>query len=381
MRSTDARFMARALALAARGLGRTWPNPPVGAVLVRRGRIIGEGFHTRAGAPHAEIEALRAAGGRARGAELFVTLEPCSHHGRTPPCVETLLGLGLARVVVAVVDPDPRVHGRGIRTLRRHGVPVTLGVEATAGRDLLAGFRSRVVRGRPLVTLKLAVTLDGRIAARGGDARWITGAAARRDAHALRGVSDAVLVGAGTVRADDPRLTCRIRGGHDPLRIVLAGPRLDLPLGARVLAPGGPPTLVLTAASAPARRVAALGRRGVEVELLPHRRGRVSFRAVVHALGERGLTTLLVEGGGEVAAEALRAGVVDRVVLHVAPVLLGADATPAIGALGVERIADAVRLTAVRTRRVGRDLVVEGRPQPRRRDPLPPAGSRATVSR
>jgi diaminohydroxyphosphoribosylaminopyrimidine deaminase/5-amino-6-(5-phosphoribosylamino)uracil reductase len=353
----------------------------VGAVLVRRGRVVGEGFHTRAGAPHAEIEALRAAGGRARGAELFVTLEPCSHHGRTPPCVEALLGLGLSRVVVAVADPNPRVRGRGIRALRQHGIPVTVGVEADAAHELLAGFRSRMLRGRPLVTLKLAVTLDGRIAARGGDARWITGAAARREAHALRGVSDAVLVGAGTVRADDPRLTCRIAGGHDPLRIVLAGCALDLPRRAQVLAPGGPPTLVVAPAGASARRVDALRRSGVDVLLLPGPRGRVPFGTLARALGERGLTSLLVEGGATVAAGALRAGVVDRVVLFMAPALLGGDGIPAIGALGIDRAAAALRLAPSRVRQVGGDLLVEGRPRWPRRHPLPLERSRATVSR
>jgi diaminohydroxyphosphoribosylaminopyrimidine deaminase/5-amino-6-(5-phosphoribosylamino)uracil reductase len=378
-RASDARFMRRALALAARGLGRTWPNPPVGAVLVRGGRVIGEGFHTCAGAPHAEIEALRAARGRAGGAELFVTLEPCSHHGRTPPCADALLGLGLSRVVVAVPDPNPRVRGRGIRTLRAHGIPVTVGVEATAAGELLAGFRSSMLRGRPLVTLKLAVTLDGRIAARGGDARWITGPAARREAHALRGVSDAILVGAGTVRADDPRLTCRIAGGHDPLRIVLASRTLDLPRRAQVLVDRAP-TLVVAPAGAAAARVESLRRSGVEVLLLPGARGRVPFGTLVRALGECGLTTLLVEGGATVAAEALQAGVVDRVVLFVAHTLLGGDAIPAIGALGIDRVAEAVRLSGTRVRQVGQDLVVEGRPR-WRRHPLPLERSRATVSR
>jgi diaminohydroxyphosphoribosylaminopyrimidine deaminase/5-amino-6-(5-phosphoribosylamino)uracil reductase len=378
--ASDARFMRRALALAARGLGRTWPNPPVGAVLVRGGRVIGEGFHTRAGAPHAEIAALRAARGRARGAQLFVTLEPCSHHGRTPPCADALLGLGLSRVVVAVADPNPRVRGRGIRTLRAHGIPVTVGVEATAAGELLAGFRSSMLRGRPLVTLKLAVTLDGRIAARGGDARWITGPAARREAHALRGVSDAILVGAGTVRADDPRLTCRIAGGHDPLRIVVAGRMLDLPRRARVLVDGEAPTLVVAPAGATAARVESLRRTGVEVLLLPGARGRVPFGTLVRGLAERGLTTLLVEGGATVAAEALQAGVVDRVVLFVAHTLLGGDAVPAIGALGIDRVAEAVRLTGTRVRQVGQDLVIEGRPR-WRRHPLPLERSRATVSR
>ncbi len=377
---TDADHMRRALALAARGLGRTWPNPPVGAVFVRGGRVVGEGFHTRAGAPHAEIEALRAAGGRVRGAELFVTLEPCAHHGRTPPCADALLGLGLARVVVAVTDPDPRVRGRGIRRLRRGGVRVETGVEARAARELLAGFRSRILRGRPLVTLKLAVTLDGRIAARGGDARWITGPPARRLAHELRNAADAVLVGAGTVRRDDPRLTCRLRGGHDPLRVVVSGPRLALPRTARVLAPGGPPTLVVAPATAAPRRVVALRRAGVEVALVPGTRAHVPFGAVLRVLAGRGITSVLVEGGARVATDALAARLVDRLVVFVAPVLLGGDAVAAVGALGIDRVASAIRLAAPSVRRVGSDVLVEGRPRWRRPHPLPPARSRATVA-
>ena len=379
-RPTDGRFMRRALGLAARGLGRTYPNPPVGAVLVRGGRVVGEGFHARAGGPHAEIEAIRAAGARARGAELFVTLEPCTFHGRTPPCLDAVLGLDLARVVVGAVDPHPRVRGRGIRGLRRHGVPVVVGVEAAAADELLAGFRSRVLRGRPFVTLKLALTLDGRIAARGGDGRWITGVAARRLGHELRAVSDAVLVGAGTVRADDPRLTCRVRGGHDPVRVVVTGAGLDLPRRARVLAPGGPPTIVIAPARAAPRRVAALRRAGVEVMLVPGRGERVPFAAIMAALGRRGFTSVLVEGGGTVAAAALRAGVVDRAVLFVAPAFLGGDGVPAVAPLGIGRAADAIRLTRVSVRRVGDDLVVDGRPR-RRRHPLPPARSRGTVGR
>jgi len=359
--AADARFMARALALAAEGLGRTFPNPPVGAVFVRGGRVVGEGFHHRAGAPHAEIEALRAAGGRVRGATLYVTLEPCSHHGRTPPCADALLGLGLRRIVVAMVDPNPRVRGRGIAKLRRAGIRVVVGPGAEEARLLTAGYRSRVLRGRPLVTLKLATTLDGRIAAASGDARWITGPAARRLAHALRDVSDAVLVGAGTVRADDPQLTCRLPGGHDPVRIVLAGPALRLPARARVLARGGPPTWVVAPRGAPAARVTALRRRGVEVLLVPGRRGRVPFAALVRLLGARGLTSLLVEGGGTVAAEALRARAVDRLVLFVAPALLGGDAVAAVGALGLRRVRDAVRVGGLAVAHIGPDLVLEGR--------------------
>src|SRR5947208_322581 len=357
----DARFMARALALAAEGLGRTFPNPPVGAVFARGGRVVGEGFHRRAGAPHAEIEALRAAGGRVRGATLYVTLEPCAHHGRTPPCADALVGLGLRRVVVAMVDPNPRVRGRGIAKLRRAGIPVVVGPGADEARLLTAGYRSHVLRGRPLVTLKLAVTLDGRIGAAGGDARWITGPTARRLAHGLRDVSDAVLVGAGTVRADDPRLTCRLPGGHHPVRIVLAGRALRLPARARVLARGGPPTWVIAPRGAPAARVAALRRRGVEVLLLPARRGRVPFAALVRLLGARGLTSILVEGGGTVAAEALRARVVDRLVLFVAPAILGGDAVAAVGPLGLRQARDAVRVGGLAVAHVGPDLVLEGR--------------------
>jgi len=296
-----------------------------------------------------------------RGATLYVTLEPCSHHGRTPPCADALVGLGLRRVVVAMVDPNPRVRGRGIAKLRRAGIPVVVGPGADEARLLTAGYRSHVLRGRPLVTLKLAVTLDGRIAAAGGDARWITGPTARRLAHGLRDVSDAVLVGAGTVRADDPRLTCRLPGGHHPVRIVLAGRALRLPARARVLARGGPPTWVIAPRGAPAARVAALRRRGVEVLLLPARRGRVPFAALVRLLGARGLTSLLVEGGGTVAAEALRARVVDRLVLFVAPAILGGDAVAAVGPLGRVRVRDAVRVGGLAVAHVGQDLVLEGR--------------------
>jgi diaminohydroxyphosphoribosylaminopyrimidine deaminase/5-amino-6-(5-phosphoribosylamino)uracil reductase len=353
--------MSRALALAARGLGQTFPNPPVGAVFVRSGRVVGEGFHRRAGMPHAEVEALRAAGRRARGAVLYVTLEPCSHFGRTPPCVEALLPLGLARVVVAIPDPNPRVRGRGIARLRRAGVPVTVGVGADEARVLLEGYRSWMLRGRPLVTLKLATTLDGRIAAATGDARWITGAPARRLAHALRDVSDAVLVGAGTVRADDPRLTCRLAGGHDPIRVVLASAALGLPRRARLLARGGPPTWIVAPRGTSATRVEALRRRGIEVVLVPANRGRIGFADVVQALGARGITSLLVEGGGTVAAAALRARMVDRIVLFVAPAILGGDGVPAVQALGISRVRNAIRVEGLAVAQVGPDLVLEGR--------------------
>jgi diaminohydroxyphosphoribosylaminopyrimidine deaminase/5-amino-6-(5-phosphoribosylamino)uracil reductase len=363
----DERFMARALALAARGLGRTFPNPPVGAVFVRGGRVVGEGYHTRAGSPHAEIEALRVAGRRARGADLYVTLEPCVHHGRTPPCVDALLPLNLRRIVVAMPDPNPRVRGRGIARLRRAGVSVVVGPGGAEAMLLTEGYRSRMLRGRPLVVLKLAVSLDGRIAhpgsgrlREGGKPRWVTGPEARTLAHALRDVSDAVLIGAGTVRADDPRLTCRLPGGHDPIRVVLAGRTLALPRRAHLLRAGGPPTWVVAPRGADGARAEALRRRGIEMLLEPGRRGRVPFDVALRALAARGITSVLVEGGATVAGEALASGLVDRLVLFVAPMFLGGGAVPAVGPL-----AAAVRLEGVAVGRAGRDLVLEARLRPR----------------
>jgi diaminohydroxyphosphoribosylaminopyrimidine deaminase/5-amino-6-(5-phosphoribosylamino)uracil reductase len=357
----DERFMDRALALAARGLGRTFPNPPVGAVFVRHGRIVGEGFHRRAGGPHAEVEALRRAGSQARGADLYVTLEPCVHHGRTPPCIDALRPLRLRRVVVAVVDPNPRVHGRGVRALRAAGARVSIGVCAPAARDLLVGYRSRLLRGRPWTVLKLAMSLDGRLATARGASRWITGPSARRRVHAMRAAADAVLVGAGTVRADDPQLTCRTRRGANPIRVVVCGADVDLPRRARVLRDGAAPTWVVAPRGAATGKVAALRRQGIEVILLKGRRGRVAFGAVVRALGARGVTRLVIEGGGQIAAEAVRARVVDEVAFFVAPLLIGGDGVAAVAPLALRRLDRAARVDAGGIERLGRDLLIRGR--------------------
>jgi diaminohydroxyphosphoribosylaminopyrimidine deaminase/5-amino-6-(5-phosphoribosylamino)uracil reductase len=357
-RATDEAFMDRALRLAARGLGRTFPNPPVGAVFVRNGQVVGEGYHHRAGGPHAEIEALRRAGARAQGADLYVTLEPCSHHGRTPPCVDALLPLRLRRVVVAVPDPNPRVRGRGLRALRRAGIAVSVGVRAAEARVLVRGYRSRMLRGRPWVVLKLATSLDSRIATRGGQSKWITGPGARRIVHAMRGQTDAVVVGARTVRVDDPRLTCRSRRGTNPVRVVVCGAELKLPARARLLRDGAAPTWIVAPRGASPRAVAALRQRGIEVILLPGRDGRVSFDTMVRTLAARGVTQLLIEGGGEIAAAALRARVVDEVAVFVAPMLLGADGVPAIGPLALGRLSRAARLVDWTFGQVGRDAVI-----------------------
>lgn len=353
--------MDRALALAERGVGRTHPNPPVGAVVVRDGRVVGEGFHRRAGLPHAEVEALRQAGNRARGATLYVTLEPCSHFGRTPPCTRAVLAAGIRRVVVGSVDPNPRERGRGMRRLRRAGLEVSAGVRARECRVLIEPYATYITAGRPLVALKLAASLDGRIAVPGESRGWLSGPAARALVHGLRDVTDAVLVGAGTVLADDPRLTCRLPGGRDPIRVVLDG-RLRTPPRARVVRGEGQ-VWVVGAAGAPASRAAALRAAGAEVILLPGRRGRVAVRRVLRALAARGITSLLVEGGSDTAAEFLAARAVDRLLLLYSPIIIGGGGVPMLGKLPrVHSTRGALRVQGVRVLGCGPDLVLEARP-------------------
>lgn len=355
--SDDAAFMRLALRLGRKGLGRTSPNPPVGAVVVRGGRIVGRGYHRRAGEPHAEIEALRDAGSRARGSTLYVTLEPCNHHGRTPPCTAAVLEARVRRVVVGVRDPNPHVRGAGLRVLRRKGLQVDRGIESAACEELIAGFAQRVRTGMPLVTLKLAASLDGRIATRTGASRWITSPQSRRLVHRLRGEVDAVLVGANTVILDDPALTCRLRGGRDPLRVVVDG-RLRVPLSARILTgEAARGTLVATVARKP-RVVEALRRRGASVVVLPGKRGTLSLRALLRELGRRGVLSVLIEGGATLAAAALREGVVDRLLLFQAPKLIGADGRPMIGGLEVSELSDALELADLRVSKIGPDVLV-----------------------
>ncbi len=350
-------FMRLALREARRGLGRTSPNPAVGAVLVRNGRVVARGYHARAGAPHAEVMALRRAGARARGADLYTTLEPCNHWGRTPPCSLAILEAGVRRVFVGSRDPNPLVNGQGLARLRRGGVQVMPGVLRRECDAVNAEWVRFVTAGRPHVTLKAAVTLDGKIAARGGDSRWVTGPEARAEAHRLRDRADAVLVGAGTARADDPRLTARLPEGRgrDPLRVVLDS-RLRLPASLRLLRQrSSAPTLVAHVSGRPHPR------RGVEYLRCRARGGRVDLRDLLARLAARGVVSLLVEGGGEVHASFLRERLADRVVLFVAPTVLGAEGLSWSGALGARRMADALRLRDVEVRRAGEDLVVSGR--------------------
>jgi len=352
--------MRHALALAARGLGRTWPNPSVGCVLVRDGIVLARGNTQPGGRPHAEVVALARAGSAVAGATAYVTLEPCAHHGKTPPCADALVAAGIGRCVVALQDPDPRVDGGGIRRLRDAGIPVTTGVCEAEAAALNAGFLMRVRQGRPLVTLKLATTLDGRIATHGGESRWITGPAARARGHLMRADHDAILVGIGTALADDPDLTCRLAGLEDrsPVRIVLDG-RLRLPLTSRLVrtATETPTWIVTLAAGDPLRRQ-AYEQAGVTVIAVPRDAdGRPDLKAAMAALGDRGLTRVLAEGGAAVAAALVRAGLVDRLVWMRAPKLIGADGIAALQAFGVDRLAQAPLWLRTAQEPCGDDLV------------------------
>ena len=348
--------MRLALEEARLALGRTSPNPAVGAVVVRDGRVVARGHHARAGRPHAEVVALRNAGSRAAGADLYTTLEPCDHQGRTPPCSVAILRAGVRRVFVGSRDPNPLVDGRGVARLRREGVEVVEDVLRGECDALNEAWLVFMREGRPFVTLKAAVTLDGRLATRSGDSRWVTGEAARAWVHRLRDRVDAILVGSGTARADDPRLTARLPGGRgrDPLRIVLAT-GLDLP-GDLALLRGGPPTLVAHAS----RRARGFGP-GVETLRVKRGPGGVSLPDLLGRLAGRGVVHLLVEGGARVNASFLRAGLVDRMVVLVAPKLAGADGVPLAALRGPERMADAMALEDVEVERLGADVLVTGR--------------------
>ncbi len=357
----DRSVMGRALRLAERGRGIVSPNPMVGAVVVRDGRVVGEGWHRGPGRPHAEVVALRAAGERARGSTLYCTLEPCDHFGRTPPCTQAIVAAGVARVVVAMLDPNPVVDGRGLRTLRAAGVEVGVGPLSEEAERLNEAYVKHVRTGLPFVTLKVAATLDGKVAARDGSSRWITGEEARADAHRLRAAADAIVVGAGTALADDPALTVRdpsYRGA--PVLRVLVDARGRVPATGRLF-DGSAPTLVATTEAAPASSREAWEVAGAEVTVLPaDGRGGVFLPALLADLGKRELQAVLLEGGPTLAWSAVAAGVVDKVVLYLAPRLVGGAGAPGIlGGEGFASIALARELAIASVERVGRDLRVE----------------------
>jgi diaminohydroxyphosphoribosylaminopyrimidine deaminase/5-amino-6-(5-phosphoribosylamino)uracil reductase len=357
----DQRFMFRALDLAARARGLTSPNPMVGAVIVHDGAVVGEGFHQAAGKPHAEIEALAAAGAEAAGATLYVTLEPCVHHGRTPPCAPAVVDAGIRRVVVATADTNPLVAGAGIVALREAGLEVVDGVleaqAAALNRVFLRAMRER----RPHVTLKAAATLDGKIADVHGTSKWITGDAARAEAHRLRSESDAIVVGIGTVLADDPALTVRVEGRwpREPLRVVLDS-TARTPTSAQLIQAATPSrALIVVGAHAPEARVRALAATGAEVVRCPDPTGRVSPRALLSELFARDVRGVLVEGGAEVAASFVDGDLVDRVAMFFAPLVIGGRGAPTVvGGVGRE-LKRGLALESLEVRRVGDDLFVE----------------------
>ncbi|HET6607249.1 MAG TPA: bifunctional diaminohydroxyphosphoribosylaminopyrimidine deaminase/5-amino-6-(5-phosphoribosylamino)uracil reductase RibD [Rhodopila sp.] len=356
---TDLAHMRAALALAQRGLGTTWPNPSVGCVIVKDGRVVGRGTTQPGGRPHAERVALAMAGEKARGATAYVTLEPCCHTGRSPPCTDALIAAGISRVVAATGDPDPRVNGQGLAQLRAAGVTVETGLLQAEAEEILLGFRTRIAQGRPMVTLKLASTLDGRIATAGGESQWITGTEARRVAHALRGRHDAVLVGVGTVLTDNPDLTCRIPGfrASQVVRIV-ADSHLRTSLTSRLLTTTreAPAWFLHRNGTDPARRQAFTDVGAKLIEVPPATAG-LDLVAALRALGQAGLTRVLAEGGGQLAAALLRADLVDQIAWFHAPAIMGGDGWPAVQAFGIDRLATMPRFKRHCVAAIGDDML------------------------
>jgi len=359
--AADHGFMARALQLAQRGLYGTTPNPRVGCVVVRDGRVIGEGWHEKAGLPHAEAAALAAivgAGGTAKGATCYVTLEPCSHFGRTPPCADALIEAGVARVVAAMPDPNPLVAGQGMARLAAAGIDVASGLLAAEARELNIGFVSRMTRGRPWLRLKVAASLDGKTALNNGVSQWITGAEARRDAHHWRARSCAVLTGIGTVRDDNPRLTVRdVPTTRQPLKVVIDS-RLETPPDAAVLDGGN---VLIAAARDDGDRSAALRARGAEIVLLPNALGKVELADLLQELGRRGINEVLAEAGTRLNGSLLREGCVDELLIYQAPLLIGDSARGMFGLAELSDLAGARRLDIIERRAVGADFRIRAR--------------------
>jgi diaminohydroxyphosphoribosylaminopyrimidine deaminase / 5-amino-6-(5-phosphoribosylamino)uracil reductase len=357
----DLSHMRAALALARRALGNSWPNPAVGCVIVRDGRVVGRAATAPGGRPHAETQALVMAGEAARGATAYVTLEPCCHHGQTPPCTDALIAAGVARVVIAARDPDARVNGAGSAALRAAGVKLRENVLTAEAEEINAGFISRIRRNRPLVTLKLASTLDGRIATKAGESKWITGEQARQAAHLLRGRHDAVLVGVGTVMIDDPELTCRIPGFKPvPMVRVIVDSHLRTALTARLVSTAQEsPTWIVARNGADPDRRTALTKAGVTLIDVAGGEAGVDIVQAVTALAERGITRLLVEGGAQIAASLLRADLVDRIAWFHAPTVMGGDGWPAAQSFGLERLAEMPRFVRHAATPVGADMLTE----------------------
>jgi len=352
----NTKHMRRALALARRARGKTSPNPMVGAVLVKDGKVIAEAYHKKAGTPHAEALALAEAGDKARGATLYVTLEPCCHtNKRTPPCTDAIVSSGVSHVVIAMKDPNPHVSGKGIKAIIRSGIVVTSGIMEEEARELNVAYIKHITTGMPFVTLKAAMTLDGKIATPEGQSRWITGPEARRVVHRMRSDSDALLSAIGTVKADDPEFTARIRGGRDPVRVII-DPDIEIPSGSRVLKTP-PRTIIVTHANSQrARELEASG-----IELMRYN-GKLDLGWLMRELGSRGITSVLAEGGSSFNWHCLDEGIVDRAVFFVAPkVIGGSESIPSVGGgKSFRKLEDAIGLRRLKVRHVGEDLMITG---------------------
>lgn len=354
--------MRMALSLAEKAGGRTSPNPMVGAVVVKDGKVISRGYHRRAGEPHGEVIALKKAGKAARGATLYVTLEPCSHTDkRTPPCTPLIMQSGVKRVVVAMIDPNPRVSGGGVKALQKAGIDVAAGVLETEARKLNEAFIKHITSGKPFVTLKIAQTLDGKIATASGESRWITGERAREEGRRLRDINDAILVGINTVLKDNPSLTTRIPNGRDPVRVVV-DTHLRIPLNAKVLTrKSSAKTIVAALAGAPKNKIKKLQDIGADVITVKPAEGRVDLRDLMKKLGKMDIMSVLIEGGAEINASALKSGIADKAVLFIAPMLMtGRDALCSISGVSPLKLSQAIKLIDVTSQFVGRDLMITG---------------------
>lgn len=359
---TDEDYMRMVLSLAGKGKGETSPNPMVGAILVKNSRIIGKGFHKKAGSPHAEILALVEAGKDASGATLYTNLEPCVHiEKRTPPCTAEIIKRGIKRVVIGMIDPNPSVSGKGIEELEKKGISVVAGILKEKAERLNEAFAKYITKRRPFVILKIASSLDGKIATSTGESKWITGEAARGFVHRLRSEVDAVMVGVGTILKDDPFLTARIRGGKDPIRIIV-DERLSIPIGSNVLNLDSPAkTYIITTNKASRAKVREIDEKGVGVFFIKEKDGLVDLSALMDKLGEMQITSLLIEGGAQINASALREGIVDKVIFLLAPKIIGGQqAISSIGGESPVSLAEAIQLNGIIVKKKGEDIMVEG---------------------
>lgn len=356
----DEKWMRRVIRLAEKGRGRTSPNPMVGAVLVKRGKVVGEGYHARAGEPHAEIVAIKKAGEKAKGAILYLNLEPCTHYGKTPPCAPAVIDAGVRKVIVGIEDPNPLIKGRGITLLKQAGLDVKVGILEKECYRLNEAFCKYIVQHEPFIILKVAATVDGKLATRNGDSQWITGESSRRFVHRLRDQVDGVVVGIGTVLKDDPMLTARIRGGRDPYRIVFDS-RLRIPENAKLIDLSPSKTIVATTEMASRDKIDRLCKKGVQILISDSKSGKVDLKSSLIKLGEMGMMSLLVEGGSQINGSFLDQGLIDKIFLFFSPKLIGDPLAPGIfGGAGIASLKEAISIKETKVRKMGEDILLEG---------------------